>query len=111
MLVSMRETVGNARPLVFLLLFLFAGFASLVFVVPKDLSGFVGTCFAILGVLNMTFHKTFGKQSFELVQGLPAFIANPWARLGRQGTQSLYLGIGLMLTATGCAFWAKSFWR
>ena len=67
----------------------------------------LGACFAVIGAFNIAMHRTFGRQVQRQAQSMP-LAAEFWNRLGTDGTQSLYLGIGLILACVGCLLLIKT---
>jgi hypothetical protein len=105
------ETPQSRRLVVALLILLAAGMAGFVLMVPSDSIRFLGMCLITAGAFNMLLHRRFGRQNYRWSQGSPAFIANFWERIGENGTQIIYFGIGIILAAAGSFLLIKSFFR
>ena len=63
---------------------------------------FLGGSLLAVGALNALFYKKTGRKFFAKTQSSRPFVAGFWARIGEQGCQLLYLGIGIILAAGGC---------
>jgi len=88
---------------VIILVFICAAIGWLLFEVPSDSYGFLGTCLVIIGTFNILLHKRFGRQIFEWAHHIDF-----WEKVGKDGAQFLYLGIGVILTAAGVFLLIKS---
>jgi hypothetical protein len=90
------------------LAFITVGIGWLVYVIPPPgrLEG--GFLFAV-GAMNVLFHRRFGRQVFVRGRSMkPKIVSRFWEYGGERGAQLLYLGIGMILAAAGCALLIKS---
>ena len=71
-------------------------------ILPLPGAKLVGGFFLALGAMNMFLHKRTGRQVFSRTQTSRRFVAGVWARIGENGTQRLFLGIGIILAVAGC---------
>jgi hypothetical protein len=62
-----------------------------------------GGFFFAIGITNLLFYKTTGRKLFAKTQASPPFVARVWARVGENGVQLLFLGIGIIFALAGCA--------
>ena len=60
-----------------------------------------GGFFLAIGALNVLFYKSTGSKFFAKTQSSRPFVARFWARSGENGTQLLFLGIGVILAVAG----------
>jgi hypothetical protein len=97
----MKGLVNPRRALIAILICILAGVFTLAFFVPPDSYGFIGIWLVAVGVLNVSFHKAFGRQIFEGTRSMPAFVSNFWGFMGQEKIQLLYLGIGTIFAAAG----------
>ena len=74
---------------------------SFVLAIPSVVHRPLGACLAVIGAFNIAMHRTFGRQVHRQAQSMP-LAAGFWNRLGTDGTQYLYLGIGVILACVGC---------
>jgi len=91
-----------------LLVIIAVGVTWLVSVVPPSLSKFFGGCLIAAGALNILLHRRSGRQTFEMTRTMSPFIANFWERIGKEGAQVLYFGIGIVLALAGTFLLVKS---
>ncbi len=73
-----------------------------VIVTPREVARSLAVAFLLIGVLNVVGHRRFGSQVFRWGMRSPfrsdsAF----WQRIGEIGAQRFYLGVGLLMLATG----------
>jgi len=93
-----------------LLYFVFAAIGSLVLafsagvviITPREVARSVAVAFLMIGVLNVLGHRRFGSQIFRWGTRGP-FRADSvfWQRIGELQAQRFYLGVGLVMFATG----------
>ncbi len=95
--------VESRRDVVVLLILILGGVIGLLVVIPSDphLNRFFGACLIGAGAMNALLHRRIGRQHFKLVHSMSPVISNFWKRIGQGGIQLLYLGIGVILAATG----------
>ena len=93
---------------IFLLIVITIGVTWLVSVVPPSLNRFFGGSMVAAGAINVLLRRRFGRQTFDSTRSMPGFIAKFWERIGNEGAQSLYLGIGMVLTLAGFFLLIKS---
>jgi hypothetical protein len=94
---------ANRRAVIVLLILVLAGMMGLLVMIPSnpDLNRFFGAGLIGAGALNVLLHRRIGRQYFEQVRSMPSIMSNFWHRIGRDGIQLLYLGIGIILAAAG----------
>jgi hypothetical protein len=63
---------------------------------------FFGGFFLAIGIANVLFYKTIGREFFAKTQASPPFVARVWATAGEKGVQVLCLGIGIIFAVAGC---------
>ncbi len=61
---------------------------------------FLGVCLVGVGILYIAMYRKTGQWAFRQGQQLP-LVSGLWSRLGKEGAQTLYLGIGVALVAIG----------
>ena len=94
---------GSTRWVIALLALIATGMSVLVYLaLPSHPGRLGGGFFLAIGLLHVLFHKKTGRKFFAKTQSSRAFVANFWALGGEEGTQLLFLGIGLILAASGC---------
>jgi hypothetical protein len=59
--------------------------------------------FLVIGITNVFFCKTTGREFFARTQASRPSVARFWARAGEKGSQVLFLGIGIIFAVAGCA--------
>jgi hypothetical protein len=69
------------------------------YAIPRDAHEMLGICFLAVGILFVSFHRKFGSQPFERTFKMPGF--RIWETMGVDGSQTVFLGIGLILAAAG----------
>jgi hypothetical protein len=85
------------------------GLGVLVYVIPSDGDRFFGSCLLAFGAMNALFHRRLGRQVFKQGRSMPPdMVRRFWEIGGERGTQLLYLGIGLILSAAGGVLIIKS---
>jgi hypothetical protein len=65
---------------------------------------FFGGALLAIGVLNILFHRRFGRQVFRRSISNPPFFGNIWSPIGERGVQLFYLGVGIVLAVIGSVF-------
>jgi len=84
------------------LLLIAVGLAVIVYVaLPLPGARLGGGFFLAIGVMNALFYKRTGREIFTRAQSSWPFVARFWARSGENGTQLLFLGIGVILVVAG----------
>ena len=84
------------------LLLIAVGLAVIVYVaLPLPGARLGGGFFLAIGVMNALFYKRTGREIFTRAQSSWPFVARFWARSGENGTQLLFLGIGVILGVAG----------
>ena len=84
------------------LLLIAVGLAVIVYVaLPLPGGRLGGGFFLAIGVMNALFYKRTGREIFTRAQSSWPFVARFWARSGENGTQLLFLGIGVILVVAG----------
>jgi hypothetical protein len=84
------------------LLLIAVGLAVIVYVaLPLPGARLGGGFFLAIGVMNALFYKRTGREIFTRTQSSWPFVARFWARSGENGTQLLFLGIGVILVVAG----------
>jgi len=78
----------------------FAALVSWALAVPSSSARFLGVCLVGVGVLYMLCYRKSGERAFRQGKKLP-LVSGLWVRLGKEGAQTLYLGIGVALVAIG----------
>jgi hypothetical protein len=103
-------TLDSRRGVVVLLVLILGGIIGLLVVIPSDphLNRFLGACLIGAGAMNALLHRRFGQQHFRQVAVMSPVISNFWKRIGQNGIQRLYLGIGIILAAAGLLLLIKS---
>jgi hypothetical protein len=81
---------------VIILVFICTSIGGFLFEIPSDIYRSLGTCLIIIGVFNILLHKRFGRQIFEWSHDIDF-----WKKVGKDGTQFLYLGIGVIFFVAG----------
>lgn len=77
-----------------------AGIVTLVFAVSRESARFLGVCLVVFGALNVLQHRAVGRAYFDRSQR-PPMSSKVWALLGRDGSQLMFLGIGVALVVGG----------
>lgn len=77
-----------------------AALVSWALAVPSTSGRFLGVCLVGIGILYIALYRKSGQWAFRQGQGLP-LVSGLWGRLGTEGAQALYLGIGVALVAIG----------
>ena len=95
-------------PVAVLLLLIGVGVTCLVLALPATLSRFFGGCTLGFGVLIVLTHRRLGRQVFDSSRSMPTFVIEFWDRIGREGTQLLYLGTGIILIFEGAFLLIRS---
>jgi hypothetical protein len=91
----------EAKKLVVVVLALVFGLLiSWAIVLPPDSDRFVGVCLIVGGALYIALHRWSGRSAVRLGPAMP-LVSGLWTRLGREGAQAIYLGIGILLLAVG----------
>ncbi len=80
--------------------FVFATLVSWALAVSPGSGNFLGVCLVGVGVLYIAMYRKSGEQAFRQGKELP-LVSGLWDRLGKEGAQTLYLGIGVALVAIG----------
>ena len=95
--------VESRRGLIVLLILILAGMIGLLVAIPSDPHSdrFFGACLIGAGAMNALLHRRIGRQVFKQVHSMSPVFSNFWKRIGQDGTQLLYLGIGIILAAAG----------
>jgi hypothetical protein len=78
----------------------FAALVSWALAVPSSSGSFLGVCLVGVGVLYIALYRKSGEWAFRQGKELP-LVSGLWRRLGKEGAQILYLGIGVALVAIG----------
>ena len=104
----MSLNAKSRRLVVFLL-----GLVSIVLIaflsmLPSDGSGFVGAALVAGGAFYILLHRMSGHWAHKQGRAIPG-VYRLWSDLGEEGAQSLYLGIGVILTTAGCILLTKHF--
>jgi hypothetical protein len=75
----------------------------LVMVIPSGphLNRLFGACLIGVGAMNALLYRRIGRQHFKQAHSMSPVISNFWKRIGQDGTQLLYLGIGIILAVAG----------
>ena len=89
--------------LVIVLLLLIASVSAVVFYVmlPLPSAKLAGWFSLTIGLLNVAFHRGTGRDMFARGQSSWSYVSSFWVRVGENGTQLLYLGIGIILAVGG----------
>jgi hypothetical protein len=90
------------------LLVLLVAMILLVSAIPANLSGFFGGVLIALGIMNVLFYRRFGQHILNSSRKMSPFISGFWSRVGKEGSQLLYLGIGIVLAIGGFALLIKA---
>ena len=61
-----------------------------------------GGFFLAIGVMNVLSYKRTGQKIFARAKSSRPLVAKFWVRAGENGTQLLFLGIGVILAVAGC---------
>jgi hypothetical protein len=95
--------VKSRRGVIVLLVLIFAGVIGLLVAVPSEphADRFFGACLIGAGGMNVLLHRQIGRQGFKQVHSMYPVVFNFWKRIGQDGIQLLYLGIGIILAAAG----------
>ena len=96
-------SVESKRGAVVLLMLILGGVIGLLVVIPSEPQSnrFFGACLIAAGAMNVLLHRRIGRQLFRQVHSRSPLISNFWKRMGQDGIQLLYLGIGIILAAAG----------
>jgi len=99
---QMKAGVESMPWIIVPLVLIAAGVALILYVaLPLPGAKLGGGFFLVIGALNVLFHKSTGRKFFALAQSSWPFVAKFWARSGENGTQLLFLGIGVILGVAG----------
>jgi hypothetical protein len=79
-----------------------------LFMLPSDGSGFVVAGLVAGGAFYILFHRKSGHWAHKQGRAISG-VYRLWSDLGEEGAKSLYLGIGVILTAAGCILLTKYF--
>ena len=103
-------TAESRRSLIALLILILAGMVGLLVAVPWEPHSdrFFGACLVGAGAMNILLHRRIGRQHFKQVQSMWPAVSNVWKRIGQDGIQILYLGVGIILAAAGLFFLLRS---
>ena len=95
--------VGSKRSAVVLLMLILGGVIGLLVLIPSEAQSnrFFGACLIAAGAMNVLLHRRIGRQLLRQVNSRSPLISNFWKRMGHDGIQLLYLGIGIILAAAG----------
>jgi hypothetical protein len=96
--------------LIVLLILVLAGVLGFVWMVPSGEDRSLGACLVGVGIFNVLLRRVFGRQSYGLSPSMPSFVAKSWERIGKNGAELLYFGIGIILITIGFFLLMKSFW-
>jgi hypothetical protein len=88
------------------LLMLAAWMIFLLIVLPSDAGQFIGVVFLAVGAVEVALHRMSARWTFKQGISMP-LVSGFWKRVGPEGVQELYLGIGLVLMAAGSLFLVK----
>lgn len=90
-----------------LLVLIASGLIWLIVQTPKGLGKLPGVFWIVIGAFNILLHRRIGRQTYNWARSMPPFVAKLWAHCGEQGTQILFMGIGVVLLLAGFALIAK----
>jgi hypothetical protein len=95
--------VESKRGVVVLLMLILGGVIGLLVMIPSESQSnrFFGACLIAAGAMNVLLRRMIGRQLFRQVNSSSPLISNFWKRMGQDGIQLLYLGIGIILAAAG----------
>lgn len=98
----MKAGIESSRWVISSLMVFTAWMVWLVCVILPSHSGkLFGGFFLVIGILNMLFYKSTGRNFFAKTQSSWPFVANFWARSGEKGIQFLFLGIAIIFSIAG----------
>jgi hypothetical protein len=99
---AMKNGIESSRWVISSLVVFAAWMVWLVSVILPSHSGkLFGGFFLVIGILNMLFYKSTGRNFFAKTQSSWPFVANFWARSGEKGIQFLFLGIAIIFSVAG----------
>jgi hypothetical protein len=99
---QMRTGVESMHWIIAPLVLIAVGIVFIVYVaLPLPGAKLGGGFFLVIGVMNVLSYKRTGRKMFALAQSSWPFVARFWARSGENGTQLLFLGIGVILAVAG----------
>jgi hypothetical protein len=82
--------------------FVFATLVSWALAVSSGSGNFLGVCLVGVGILYIAMYRKSGERAFRQGKELP-LVSGLWGRLGKEGAQTLYLGIGVALARSDLA--------
>jgi hypothetical protein len=104
----MRSAVESNLWVFAVLVIIAAGVCWLLYQIPPSLGRLTGVFLLAIGVLNLFLHRRIGRQIFSWVHSMPTVVARFWDCGGQEGSQLLYLGIGIILAVSGAVLLIKS---
>ena len=100
---QLKTDVGSALWIIAPLIVVAVGMAVILYIaLPLPGARLGGGFFLAIGVMNTLFYKRTGQKMFARGRSSWAFVARFWICLGENGTQFLFLGIGVILAVAGC---------
>src|SRR5215472_6984011 len=93
----------------FCLFFIAAGLTTLLFAIPSDGDLFFGIALVTYGIVQTLLFRISGRAAFKWgKKGILLPGSGFWSGLGVEGSQKLYLGIGIVSATMGFLFLLKS---